>query len=204
MRSIHNVGSGSVVLSLGGAERYDGALINSPTWNTSWIDTSPTNSYITIQYPFANATTDRGTIVSCFSNFASNYGIVYSLRGASGSIQVCGTRNNTTQIYASRYGNNAIVTKAGLNTNNTQFASFRFFPTTCTTRWNGTNAIQAGIGPYVQSSATQFQIGRELTTQYAVRCSLMFLLRDFVISDTQHDMVESLIKTTIGRGLLLP
>jgi hypothetical protein len=202
MGSKYNVGAGTIALSMNNI--YDATLVSSPTWNPNWIDTSPTNSYMFVNYPFLNRSTDKGTVISCFSNFASNYGIVYSLRGTLGLINILGTRNATNQIYGTFSGGNATVTRSSLNTNNLQFASIRRNGTASyTTRWNATNAttnetLYPNTAP---ANIGYFQIGREVTTQYAVRVSLFVFVRDYTITDAQHDSIESLVKSSIGRAL---
>jgi hypothetical protein len=57
MRSIHNIGSGSTVLSLGGSGIYNGSIINTLTWSTSGLQ-SPGGSisYVRVDnYPLMAA-----------------------------------------------------------------------------------------------------------------------------------------------------
>lgn len=48
MRSIHNAGTGSTVYSLGGQGVFNGALTNSPMWNSKGIIGSTTNSLLAV------------------------------------------------------------------------------------------------------------------------------------------------------------
>jgi hypothetical protein len=212
LRSQHNIGTGSQVFSIGGQSNIVGNLVNSPNWTNDGIDTSPTGSYIVIPKNFLNGTNSvvgqTGSMLAVFANFSTNFGII-SNRGASGNFWVFGTRNSTTQIYSvanATGGGNQIVTKAGLNTNNLQFASWRMDRSAnrFTTRWNGTNAQSAVVSGGTASSKTDFEIGREIAIQYALKCAFCMTVEDLAITDAQHDSLETLTKQTIGKGLNLP
>jgi hypothetical protein len=73
-----------------------------------------------------------------------------------------------------------------------------------TTRWNGTNAESAVVSGGTASSRTNFQIGRENLSQYALKCAFCMTLEGVAISNEQHDALEALYKSTLGIGLSLP
>jgi hypothetical protein len=212
LRSTQNAGTGTTAYSLGGLGTFDGELIDGPTWNSDGINTSPTNSYIRINQDFLNGTNSlvnlSGSMLGVFANFSTNFGLI-SNRGASGNFWGFGTRNSTTQIYSTSNatgGTNQIVTKAGLNTNNLQFSSWRMDGSAnrYTTRWNGTNAQSAVISGGAASSRSHFQIGRENTGQYALKCAFLMTLTNVAITDAQHDALEVIYKDTLGQGITLP
>ena len=212
LRSEQNAGTGTTAYSLGGLGTYNGSLVNGPVWGADGIDTSPTNAHIEIPYNFLNGPNSivgqTGSLLAAFANFATDFGII-SNRGASGNFWAFGTRNSTTQIFSTSNvtgGGNSIVTESSLSTNNLQFAGFHMdgAANVYRTRWNGTNATSATVSGGTASSRTNFQIGREITTQYAVKCAICIIFDGTVLSDTQHDAVESLYKQTLGAGLGLP
>jgi hypothetical protein len=212
LRSAQNAGTGSTAYSLGGLGTYNGTLINGPTWGEDGIDTSPSNAYIEIPQNFLNGANSvvgqTGSMLGVFANFSTDFGLI-SNRGASGNFWTFGTRNSTTQIFSVSNvtgGLNQVVTKGGLNTNNPQFASWRMDGSTnrYTTRWNGTNAQSAVVSGGTSSSRTNFQIGRENLSQFALKCAFCMTIESLAISNEQHDTLEVLYKSTLGRGLGLP
>jgi hypothetical protein len=212
LRSSQNYGSGTTAFSLGGLGTFNGELIDGPTWNSDGINTSPTNSYVRINQDFLNGTNSivnlSGSMLGVFANFSTNFGLI-SNRGASGNFWDFGIRNSTTQIYSianATGGTNQIVTKADLNTNNLQFSSWRMDGSAnrYTTRWNGTNAQSAVISGGAASSRSHFQIGRENTGQYALKCAFLMTLTNVAITDAQHDALEVIYKDTLGQGITLP
>jgi hypothetical protein len=212
LRSTQNAGTGTTAFSLGGLGTYNGTLVNGPTWGSDGIDTSPSTSYIEIPQNFLNGANSvvgqTGSMLGVFANFSTNFGLI-SNRGASGNFWVFGTRNLTTQIFSTSNvtgGLNQAVTKAGLNTNSLQFSSWRMdgLANRYTTRWNGTNAESAVVSGGTASSRTNFQIGRENLSQYALKCAFCMTLEGVAISNEQHDALEALYKSTLGIGLSLP
>jgi hypothetical protein len=212
LRSAQNAGTGSTAYSLGGLGTYNGTLVNGPTWGADGIDTSPSNAYIEIPQNFLNGANSvvgqTGSMLGVFANFSTDFGLI-SNRGASGNFWTFGTRNSTTQIYSVSNvtgGGNQTITKTGLNTNNLQFASWRMDGSTnrYTTRWNGTNAQSAVVSGGTSSSRTNFQIGRENLSQFALKCAFCMTIENLAISNEQHDALESLYKSTLGQGLGLP
>jgi hypothetical protein len=212
LRSSQNAGTGSTAYSLGGLGTYNGTLVNGPTWGVDGIDTSPSNAYIEIPQNFLNGANSvvgqTGSMLGVFANFSTDFGLI-SNRGASGNFWTFGTRNSTTQIFSVSNvtgGLNQVVTKGGLNTNNPQFASWRMDGSAnrYTTRWNGTNAQSAVVSGGTSSSRTNFQIGRENLSQFALKCAFCMTVEGVAISNEQHDTLEVLYKTTLGQGLGLP
>jgi hypothetical protein len=65
MRSIHNIGTGSKVLSLGGGGTYDGTMVNSPTWGTGGITNLINNSNVYIDIPTLNINSPAGGVITC-------------------------------------------------------------------------------------------------------------------------------------------
>jgi len=212
LRSAQNAGTGSTAYSLGGLGTYNGTLVNGPTWGTDGIDTSPSNAYIEIPQNFLNGANSivgqTGSMLAVFANFATDFGII-SNRGASGNFWNFGTRNSTTQIYIGSNvtgATNQVITKAGLNTNNLQFASWRMNGSInrYTIRWNGTDSQSNIVSGGTASSRTNFQIGRENLSQFALKCAFCMTVEGLAISNEQHDALEILYKSTLGQGLGLP
>lgn len=212
LRSAQNAGTGSTAYSLGGFGTYNGTLVNGPTWGGDGIDTSPSNAYIEIPQNFLNGANSivgqTGSMLGVFSNFSTNFGII-SNRGSSGNFWNLGTRNATDQIFSTSNvtgGLNQIVTKTGLNTNNHQFASWRMDGTInrYTTRWNGTNAQSGVVSGGTASSRTNFQIGRDNLSQFALKCAFLMTLDGVAITNAEHDSIESIYKQTLGQDLGLP
>ena len=206
LRSSQNYGSGTTAFSLGGLGTFNGTLVNGPSWGSDGIDTSPSNSHVRIDQDFLNGTNGvvnlSGSMLGVFANFSTNFGLI-SNRGTSGNFWDFGTRGATTQIYSIANptgGTNQIVTKAGLNTNNLQFASWKMDGSVnrYTTRWNGTNAQSAVVSGGAASSRTNFQIGMEDAGQYPLKCAFLMTLTNVAISDAQHDAIETIYNTTLG------
>lgn len=81
MRSYQNAGTGSTVFSLGGLGRFDGTMVNSPTWGNTGISTVSANtSYVSTLFPYTVFGSSSGiTIGGCSLSYT---GTNYSLSNA--------------------------------------------------------------------------------------------------------------------------
>jgi hypothetical protein len=71
MSSQYNIGSGSVLLSLGGFGRYDGSMFNSPVWSNRGIIFNGTSHYIEFTNPIRSRNIDNIGLFSAIDSDAT-------------------------------------------------------------------------------------------------------------------------------------
>lgn len=76
MRSIHNVGTGSTVLSLGGIGKFDGTMVNSPTWNLNGVSFTGNEQSITTTIDINNYKGPAAMFASIRPISCPAYGII--------------------------------------------------------------------------------------------------------------------------------
>ena len=217
MRSQHNIGTGNTILSLGGEQNVIGSLVNSPTWGSDGITFSGTN-YITallsktiqtselsiasvassvgpqpgyttgFNYQLSISTLNYGINgFSIISNGSSGSGwIIEGLQGqnyaATTAISNQTNRMNGGRLFSGGTQNylNGTTTTNTNSRNNQVFDRIQICG-----RWNGTS-VSCNVG--------NFGVGW-IGTQSFVIVSLDYI--DF-------NILQQLIKTTIGKGLGLP
>lgn len=204
MRSIHNIGTGTTLLSLGGLGQYNGTLVNGPTWGVNGITYDGVNDII-------NTTFDRGTtrvfcgVVGDMPIAASNKGsFLAGVNSAGHTIYWVNPRTNFGGEY--RYGRPtsgnltvadnttpgvhmwSLIGGEGLNTRG--YRSSTLLGTT------------AGVGviPFPYDLSTGLSLGRQ-AGNYLGTAAFSFIIHS---TPSTPDNFYSLYKTTIGKGLGLP
>lgn len=81
MRSIHNIGTGSTVLSLGGGGVYNGTMVNSPTWGTEGITNLINNSNVYINVPTLIPSSPAAGLITCFKPLNAALSVDWSYLG---------------------------------------------------------------------------------------------------------------------------
>lgn len=201
LRSIHNIGTGSTVFSMGGLGAFDGTMINSPTWGINGITNSATGRIDTNWFIdgggqahifVGNSTT--ASALRCYGGTLSNSntrGIRFrddavlwgdgSLRQWNVNLSSIGNFKMAAALY-----NRPETMYAFLNTTQNTFTSFNEVVA-------GTNILSL-LNARDLGSSTQFYSGQAAL--------YMTIMRRLTI--TQYNTIYNLYKTTIGKGLGLP
>jgi hypothetical protein len=218
MRSQHNLGTGNTILSLGGEQNVNGALVNSPTWGQNGITFSGTN-YITaflrkqIQTSeISIASVANSTTMAIQNGYPYQLSIStnsYNQNGHGFSIFSNGTSGNTWSIENIQ---NAVSysTTSAINNQTSRFNGGRLSQSGFQNYLNGTITTNTTVrnnqifdriqicgrwsNNAVQTGIGNFGVGW-IGTQSFVMVSLDYV--DFSI-------LQQLYKTTIGKGLGLP
>jgi hypothetical protein len=216
MRSQHNLGTGNTILSLGGEQNVNGALVNSPTWGQNGITFSGTN-YITA-FLRKQIQTSEISIASVANSttMAIQNGYPYQLSVSMSSffidgfsIMSPGTAGSSWIIegYQRGIGN---ANPSAINNQTSRFAGGRLFSGGTQNYLNGTITTNTTVrnnqifdriqicgrwnNNTVEASIGNFGVGWIGTQSFAM-VSLDYV--DFSI-------LQQLYKTTIGKGLGLP
>jgi hypothetical protein len=229
LRSQHNLGSGSTVLSLGGLGNYNGSMVNSPTWGSNAITfTGSSSQAISVnQLPLISP---RGfSIASLYSrdalygSTATNCGFDDSVLGT--QCGIADANNGFTGFAATlntgaTVGGNATNAVGGIGSNTYNFClgTFNLHSLLCNQHlYTAPGSYSANSGYYsitssipanttIRGNATsRFAIGRWGANQarnFNGKISATFF---FTIDVTNvQSSLYNLIKTTIGKGLGLP
>jgi hypothetical protein len=222
LRSIHNIGTGSTVLSLGSLDRvsYNGTLVNSVTWSNTGLtfggasQTSFATLPLDMRFPISYGASIFGCLnyqagVSADDNFSlflwqdldgdpTFPSILINQNTSTGVVPVV-TRNGARYFQSSRGGlfTQGFSTVGGILETTTQ-TNFR----------NGiliSREVNLGvINPTTMNiGAPLCRIGRGNGTPGNVTCSIS-LISSRVLSNTDMTNLHNLYKTTIGKGLGLP
>jgi hypothetical protein len=213
MRSIHNIGTGSRVLSLGGLGVFDGNAINSPSWGINGIDNiTNTTGYIELQLNLRNKgllstgctlgslATDHNT-----TNYGQSIGneTTGSWTGATGIAYF----DTSTIFYfigtptsAGAYGGskNNLYTITSSGSINTLFSNGSQVSTDTRARVNFTNTritLLAGRSGSTESGSILYHLN--------ARMALGFI-GNKVFNSLEISAFYNLYKQTIGKGLGLP
>ena len=213
MRSIHNLGTGSRVLSLGGLGTFDGTAFNSPSWGINGIDNiTNTTGYIQVELNLTN----RGLIpTGCtLGSLAINHNTVNYAQAIGNETGGSWTRatglayNDTSNIwyyigtptgapaYIGSKNNLYIVTSSG--TTNILFSNGVQVSTDTRARVDFTNTritLLAGRSGSTEPGGILYYLN--------ARMSLGFV-GNTTFSSSAISAFYSLYKTTIGKGLGLP
>jgi hypothetical protein len=207
MRSIHNIGTGSTVLSLGGGGTYNGTMLNSPTWGTIGM-TFPrtTASCVSITRPIGSNPEAEYSIFSVHCNFVQDnlYRALWIGRDASNDRMFSRTAGGGADAYqagtvgvsapTSINGNHstALVASSG-SVSKTVTAYKDGTVSSSTTGTNTGNNTIYNIGGLSTDSSRSF--GYEISFNAAFTKAL---------NANEVILLHNLIKTTIGRDLGLP
>jgi hypothetical protein len=203
MRSIHNIGSGSTLLSLGGLGQYDGTLVNGPTWGVSGITYDGSNDSITTNFRlgaiqvFCGVVGDMPTSggdgnflggVNSLNHFIywlnprTTFGGEYRY-GIPSTGNLAVADNTTTGVH--------LWSMIGGNGRNTRgYRSLTLLGTTA----------GLGVAPFPNVLSTGLILGRSAGS-YQGTAAFSFIIHSAVLTP---DLFYNLYKTTIGKGLGLP
>ena len=216
MRSIHNIGTGSLVLSLGGGGKYDGTMVNSPAWNTNGIYKAVSSTgYLATTYDlqvFGSAAFFFNTISNSTSRSVQHFGhsantsgglpIVFSHGGSLNLVITQGTTSPTTA--------HTVTSTSAQSLNQFYSEATSWTPSTASLFFNGNATISNGAysnGPYSLSvgfAMTDIIILGAYANATPQGCETLHSfgsLFNTVLTATQHGLLYNLYKNTIGKGL---
>jgi hypothetical protein len=213
MRSIHNIGTGSTVLSLGGLRDYDytGTLTNSPVWDSTGIiftyNSAQSMTLKSFRYPtyptFFSGIKFDPSVATNINLYGGNVANISS--PVSFTLRISNINGRSFRTFNS-------ITNDDLIFNTTYDTSHRTM-----TLWNNgstkavhTNQTQLGIKninwPQRNFLLTnQILIGSSTNTNFYYEGTISFHCISTVSGSlTFRDNMHNLYKTTIGKGLGLP
>jgi hypothetical protein len=207
MRSIHNIGTGSTVLSLGGGGTYNGTMLNSPTWGIIGM-TFPrtTASCVSATRPIGSTPTAEYSIFSVHCNFvedalyravwigrdASNDRMFFRTAGGGADAYNAGTVGPSAPNSIDGNHSTALVASSGSVSKTVTAYKDGTVSSSSTGTNTGNNTIY-NIGGLSTDSSRSF--GYEISFNAAFTKAL---------NANEVILLHNLIKTTIGRDLGLP
>jgi len=220
MRSIHNLGTGSRVLSLGGLGTFDATLLNSATWSNDGVNrvTAGGSLFSTPIRELGVAPIAHGAVVKNATDLGNNIGYWFTaginINGRQfgiGNSAVSTVQNFSTFI--------SLWPPSVLSVNAGSVGGGALTPFTRTSRHYFSHRLTTGLtGRFtlnrnqVNQSATsnswndsnpRFVRFGAYNTALDLTASFVFLSNSLV-TDVQDSAMYNLIKTTIGKGLGLP
>ena len=216
MRSIHNIGTGSSVLSLGGYGPFDATLLNSATWSNDGVN-RVTSSGDLLRTPIRElgvAPIAHGAILKNAVDLGNNY--IYWLTAATnvsgrqfsiGNSAALTTQQILTWVNLwppAALGPRGTVTNVLFNRTSRHYFSHRL-TTGLTGRFtlNNSQAAQASAANNWDTSNPRFVRFGAYNTALNLTASFVFLSNSLV-TDAQDSAMYLLLKQTIGKGLGLP
>ena len=216
MRSIHNIGTGSRALSLGGYGPFDATLLNSATWSNDGVNrvTAGGDLFSTPIRELGVAPISHGAVLKNATDLGDNTGYWFTA-GINVNGRQFGIGNSaaatTQQIYSyvnlwppSASGPQAAVTSSSFTRTSRHYFSMRL-TTGLTGRFtlNSNQAVQAAASNSWNTSNPQFVRFGAYNTALDLTASFVFLSNSLV-TDAQDSAMYLLLKQTIGKGLGLP
>jgi len=230
LRSQHNIGSGANVLSFGGIGKFHGVAINGPSWGSSGINFTATNSqYIRIPN-FLNSPVVTGFSMICLHQpdftttgraLLGNDGSTVTTRGLRINVQnhsyVTGTGVAANMFVTfpssstSGGSNSASRTYIGYNTAamHVNYISFGedlntgLAASINTTTTSGSKSLRFFSNNAYNTMGIGSRNGQTGSDYFQGTMSLM-MIANRAISPSEYLNVYALIKTTIGKNLGLP
>lgn len=219
LRSQHNLGSGSTVLSLGGLGAFNGTMVNSPSWGTNGVQSGGTSfsSRISISNDIRKFINYGATIYGVLSNNGDdNYcifvqddedgnptypSILCNQSISTGVIPVV-TRNSTRYFQSTRGGAfSAGFSSVAAVIRSTSQANFRngvlIANETNLNVMNPDSQIISAISTSIARRGNGVITGGGVTSPIS-------LVSTLTLSNEQITTLNSLYRTTIGKGLGLP
>ena len=223
LRSRHNIGSGSVVLSLGGAGICNGTIVNNLVWSDNGISKAAgVSGHIQISnFPLVEG--DMSAFSDCLASayvngqaflpIAASSSAVGNLKGRIALFHFgSGTTTASISIGVQELTNDkrtlTIVSSSSINTRNWFSGSTRYILTTQNALVNSTfleaAPTSAGTGslPYITNTRNVFLLASQ-STSFAYVGGMCGLANTY-LTNAQHALVRDLYKQTIGKGLGLP
>jgi hypothetical protein len=196
MRSIHNIGVSSIVVSLGGLGIYNGTLVNSPTWSSAGINSTAIGQCMTTTLRLLNLLT---TVASYKVNVDS--GIMSRIISSSAS----GAWFATNRVGSGELnGVNGTVTfswGAGLTIGIPTFDAVIFGSSTRGVRNKTLGTLTTALYP----AAGDGNIGLFRPSGNFINATVSIMMAaNRQLTTTEVTLLNDLYKTTIGKGLGLP
>ena len=227
LRSQHNIGSGANVLSFGGIGKFDGIMINGPSWGLSGINfTAASSQYIRIPN-FLNSPVVAGFSMICvhqpdFTTTArallANDGVTANTRGLRINVQshsYMGTSSNTlfaTFASASDPTGSGSRSYGSFNTA-AMHVNYVSFGGALASGMSGSINITTNTGSillpsFFNNTFDTMGIGARnglgAGTDFFQGTMSLMMIANRAISPAEYLNVYALIKTTIGKSLGLP
>jgi len=230
LRSQHNIGSTSTVLSFGGIGKFDGITQNSPTWGSSGINFTAANSqYIRIPN-FLNSPVVAGFSMICLHQpdftttgraLLGNDGATATTRGIRINVQnhsyVTGTGVASNLYLTFPSTSNDVSNSGGGGVSNynsaamhVNYVSFGESLTTGlassinTTTSNTTKLLPFFSNTTFPTMGIGARNGQTGTGDFFQGIISLMIISNRFISSAEYLNIYNLIKTTIGKGLGLP
>ena len=227
LRSQHNIGSGANVLSFGGIGKFDGIMINSPSWGLSGINfTAASSQYIRIPN-FLKSPVVAGFSMICmhqpdFTTAArallANDGGTASTRGFRINVQAHSYVGfNANSLFAtfgssaadgtSSGSRNVSYNTAAMHVNYISFggalaSGLKLSLNSATL--NGSIALPYFFNNALDTMGIGARSGLGAGTDFFQGTMSLMVIANRSISESEYLNVYALIKTTIGKGLGLP
>jgi len=220
LRSIHNIGSGSTVLSLGGREVANATLLNSATWSNDGVNRTTTsgNFFSTPIKDLDVAPVAHGAVLKNATDLGNNAGYWFTAAvNVNGRQFSIGNSGGTTAQNMTTYVNlwppsasspSATNVSGGATTPFTRTSRHYFsirLTSGLTARFtlNANQVNQTGASNNWNNSNPRFVRFGAYTVALDLTASFVFLSNS-IVTDAQDSALYLLIKQTIGKGLSLP
>jgi hypothetical protein len=222
MRSQYNIGSGSVLLSLGGFGRYDGSMFNSPAWSNTGIIFNGTSHYIQFNNPIRSTNINN---IGLFSSIDSD-AITLGARTIIGSFGGSGTRGPLFTVAGSSVQGGV---SGGIYFDSSYDGVNTFFPVPGGSNSTGNTSVPEIVSagyldgrryieynnaarssdssiatPGVWNNNSLWRIGARLDGAYFLGSISFSLFSNKGLTANQYTLLNLLYKSTIGKGLGLP
>jgi hypothetical protein len=204
LRSIHNIGTGNRVNSLGGLGTFNGTLVNSPSWGVNGVVFSSSNSAPQIMTTTLNRSMGVMSMIANATFFGRKGGGVDDWPGIMGFPTTAGFimgGNNAGTGFGANRLYNADVFHIAIAYNNPFFQSVSFSSTEAQNWLNGSTAGGAWTAP--NWGGTNLAIGGG-NTQYFNGLVSFAAYTPLFLSNSVKTVINTLYKQTIGKGLGLP
>jgi len=218
LRSIHNLGSGARVLSLGGLDQADGTLVNSPSWGTTGLVATYTPSIQTMFSILKKPYNFNNSLWLCGAgnggpqqNFwqglllqnVDTSGQALAINDGQGSgALICaqGTTTRTANLTNPYHNSSNFINTVLTSDPSSSILRLRILTPTET---NTTTTIPTSLS---QRDLTRIQLNGRWQGSYVLGVNMTFsFCAMFSPSiDSQYSDFNRLLRTTIGKGLGLP
>jgi hypothetical protein len=213
LRSSQNYGSGTTAFSLGGLGRFDGTLVNSPTWNDDYVDFATNNTRMTTSISVA-ASPVAAVFVNKAEQDSGTNNIVYLTAGVNVSGRQFSLFNSgntafqTVLLWKDSWPPSSLAVNTslvGVSRTSRDYVSMRVLSPTA---FRGSrNSSQSGsnitVTGWDASSPASVQFGFYPENTSDNRLSFMAYFTA-AIDNTADAAFYTLYKQTLGQGLGLP
>jgi len=216
MRSIHNIGTGSRVLSMGGYGPFDATLLNSATWSNDGVNrvTASGDLFSTPVRELGVAPISHGAVVKNATDLGNNavywFTAAINVSGRQFGIGNSGgltAQNITTYInlWPPSAGGPGVLNVGGSFTRTSRHYFSHRLTSSITSRFtlNSDQVNQGYGGGGWNTSNPRFVRFGAYNTALNLTASFVFLSNSLV-TDAQDSAMYLLLKQTIGKGLGLP